>query len=134
MRALLLSLLFASAAFGQAGTLEGTVRDAATGEVLPGANVSIVGTTRGAVTGLDGRFAIRDVPTGTHAVRVAVAGFNAFDATLTIDGETTFEVELHVDPRILEISTGDSYMPLVPLSPFASRVWSREEIQRLPVR
>jgi len=44
-------LLFMTAgAVAQTGTIEGTVTDAATGEVMAGVNVSLIGTTKGAAT------------------------------------------------------------------------------------
>ena len=44
------------------GKLAGTIKDAETGEALPGVNVLIVGTTMGATTDLDGRYFILNVP------------------------------------------------------------------------
>lgn len=47
------------------GTINGVVRDLATGETMPGVNVIIEGTLRGASTDADGRFTIPSVTPGT---------------------------------------------------------------------
>lgn len=59
----------------QNGTIQGTVTEASTGEVLPGANVLLVGTDRGTATGADGRFRITSVEPGTYSVRVTFIGY-----------------------------------------------------------
>ena len=41
---------------GVTGKISGTIKDANTGEPLPGANVVLVGTTQGAATDLDGNY------------------------------------------------------------------------------
>ena len=51
-------LLLAHSALS-AATLKGRVRDAETGEPLPGANVYLENADRGTSTGLDGEFEIR---------------------------------------------------------------------------
>ncbi|QXD15974.1 DUF5686 and carboxypeptidase regulatory-like domain-containing protein [Rhodocaloribacter litoris] len=56
--ALLLVWLGAPPVFGQV-LVEGTVRDAATGEPLPAANVHVEGTYRGTITNEDGWYALR---------------------------------------------------------------------------
>ncbi len=57
--------------------IEGTVKDAKTGEVLPGANVLIVGTSLGAVTDLNGHFIVVNVPVGTYDVKASMVGYTS---------------------------------------------------------
>ncbi len=66
--ALLLLLIPVTGAMAQSGKIAGTVRDASTGEALPGVNVVIDGTTQGAVTDLNGFYNILNVRPGTYAV------------------------------------------------------------------
>jgi len=72
------------------GAIAGTVRDAGTGEALPGANVVVVGTTYGTSTGADGTFRIPNLETGRYDVRVSFVGYRSRTRSVTIrDGETT---------------------------------------------
>ncbi|HEU4586790.1 MAG TPA: carboxypeptidase regulatory-like domain-containing protein, partial [Gemmatimonadaceae bacterium] len=49
-----------------AGQVSGHVIDAASGQPVPGVQITIVGTTLGAMTLEDGRYAIPNVPDGVH--------------------------------------------------------------------
>ena len=60
-------LLLAHSALS-AAVLKGRVRDAETGEPLPGANVYLENADRGASTGLDGEFEIGGVAEGSHTL------------------------------------------------------------------
>jgi iron complex outermembrane receptor protein len=55
-------------------TVKGKVTDAETGEGLIGATVSVVGTTRGAQTDIDGNYSV-DVPAGSTQLRFAYTGY-----------------------------------------------------------
>ena len=57
------------------GILAGRVLDAESGETLPGVNVIVVGTSRGAATDMDGRFEIPNLRAGEYSVRVSFIGF-----------------------------------------------------------
>ncbi|MBK7256919.1 MAG: carboxypeptidase-like regulatory domain-containing protein [Ignavibacteriae bacterium] len=59
------------------GTVEGTVRDAQTGDPLPGANVMILKTSLGASTDMDGKFIIRNVPSGLPQSPGGVRGISS---------------------------------------------------------
>jgi iron complex outermembrane receptor protein len=63
----------ASQAARQAGRIVGTVTDE-NRQAVPGAQVNLVGTRLGALTGPDGRFRITGVPAGTYDVRVQRIG------------------------------------------------------------
>ena len=56
-------------------TLQGVVRDSATGEVLPHARVELVDLRRTAESNLDGRFALVSVPGGVHQLSVQYIGY-----------------------------------------------------------
>ncbi len=56
-------------------TITGIVKDSQTGEALPGANVTLVKTSLGASTDVDGRYAIRDVPPGSYTLRATYVGY-----------------------------------------------------------
>lgn len=71
--ALMLSSPLPAAA--QSGALMGTVRDASTGEELVGVNVLIVGTGVGAVTDLQGRYTLKNVPAEPFDLRFSYVGY-----------------------------------------------------------
>lgn len=70
VRTPLLFLIFLQLCFsltadaGASITLSGTVRDAKSGEPLPGANVVFTGTGLGAATDASGRYALRGISAG----------------------------------------------------------------------
>lgn len=63
------------------GKIVGRVVDATTGQGLADVGVQIVGTTLGVSTGVDGRFFVANVPTGTVTVHVRRIGFAAKTVT-----------------------------------------------------
>ena len=68
------------------GGLSGTVRDASTGQPLPGANVIIEGTSTGASTNADGRYQIQNVPSGRYAVRANFVGYQSATQSVQLGG------------------------------------------------
>ncbi len=69
------SLVLLPSAYGQTGRITGTVIDAETGVPLPGVNVVIEGTQRGASTDADGHYTIQDVAPGTYSLRASFIGY-----------------------------------------------------------
>ncbi|HKL17930.1 MAG TPA: carboxypeptidase regulatory-like domain-containing protein, partial [Halalkalibaculum sp.] len=93
MSIMLFSLLLFSAAGAIAqntGTLEGVVTDEATGEVMPGVNVTLIGTTKGAATNESGEYQIRNVEPGQYRVKASFLGYATYqsDAVSLEAGET----------------------------------------------
>lgn len=130
MRLLLLGLLVAATAHAQTGTISGTVRDAATGEALPGANVRVDGTHLGAATDIDGRFVIRDVPVGTYDVVASFAGYEiAAQRGVRIPLRKPDGLSFDLRTMTLCYCYVGYVPPLLSRSPFTSRVWTgRQEV------
>lgn len=76
------------------GELRGTVRDAATGEPLPGANVLVEGTVIGASCDRRGRFALLGLPPGSYTVTVSLVGYERRRSTVTIGAEAPAELDV----------------------------------------
>ena len=57
-----------------AGTVRGKAVDASTKEALVGANVLVVGTTRGTATDVDGKFSL-SLPPGPYNLEVSILGY-----------------------------------------------------------
>lgn len=63
-------------------TLSGFVRDALTGEVLPGASVYVPRLRKGTSASAAGVFTLADLPSGAHRVRVSYVGYAVVDTVL----------------------------------------------------
>jgi len=70
-------------------TLSGTVKDAKSGEPLPGANVVFVGTGFGASTDVNGRYTIRGISAGEYPVKVSFVGYQTYESKLTVNPPAT---------------------------------------------
>jgi TonB-dependent starch-binding outer membrane protein SusC len=78
-----------SVAAAQEGAVEGTVTDARTGQVIGSAQVSIVGTQRGTLSGSQGQYRIPNVTPGEVEVRATFIGYRTATQTVTVGtGET----------------------------------------------
>lgn len=62
-------------AFQGRGELSGSVKDAKTGETIPGATVQILETTLGAVTNGNGFYTIKNIPAKTYSVQASFVGY-----------------------------------------------------------
>lgn len=91
------SLGIARPALAQQGAIQGTVRDAATGEPIATATVLVVGTARGSFADENGSYRI-DLSAGTYTIRAALIGYEAVSRRVTVvAGETaTVDFELPV--------------------------------------
>ena len=97
---LLISLfltVFSASAQVPKGIVKGSVTDAATGDRVVGASVSIVGTTHGTISDQQGVFLLTDVPSGQHVLQVSYVGYSTvrIDDVIVKDGaETTLDITL----------------------------------------
>ncbi|UOQ72377.1 TonB-dependent receptor [Hymenobacter cellulosilyticus] len=98
-----LPLLAAPAAWAQ-GPVAGTVADARTGTVLPGATVLLDGAVVG-VTDATGTFILPAVPAGAHELRVTFLGYDALRQT--VQGQAT-EQRLTLGLQTGGILTGEA--------------------------
>ena len=72
---ILLLLMDTSAMATTAGKITGVITDAATGESLPGANVALEGTRKGATTDAEGRYLILAVDPGMYTIAATMVGY-----------------------------------------------------------
>jgi TonB-linked SusC/RagA family outer membrane protein len=79
-------------ATAQTGTIAGTVTEAASAETLPGANVQIVGTQRGASTDAQGAYRITGVQPGTYEVRASFIGYQSQTREVSVEAGETAQV------------------------------------------
>jgi hypothetical protein len=95
---LLAHVLFATLGFGASGTIGGIVRDAHTGEPLPGANIAIVKTSLGASSDYKGSYVIREVPPGRHTLRATYVGYKQKEVLIEITDQQSLKQDFKLVP------------------------------------
>jgi outer membrane receptor protein involved in Fe transport len=123
---------------GTTGKIAGAVRDQATKKPLVGANVTVVGTDRGAVTGLDGGYAILNLPPGVYGLRVGMLGYKSLLVrNVRVSVDLTAQINADLEPTVLE--TGESVTvvaerPLIrPDMTSSLATVGTDEIEALPI-
>jgi TonB-dependent receptor len=82
--------------------IAGVVKDAQTGDPLPGANVILVGTAIGSSTDLNGRYAIKAVPPGTYTLRVTYIGYETKEMSVTVGASSQITADVSMVSTVLE--------------------------------
>jgi outer membrane receptor protein involved in Fe transport len=102
---LLLTVTLLAPALVQAqvpGTIEGTVKDKETGQLLDYANVLLVGTTRGTMSLGGGLFYFQGMPPGTYTVKILYLGYAPVEQTVTIASGETAKLTFSLETVIVE--------------------------------
>lgn len=94
----MLGALTAAQAKAQTGSINGRVLDAVSKTPVVAAQVQVVGTTRGAVTGDDGGFRIPGLRPGSYNIRVLRLGFQSANKSVTVGDGATAEAEFLISP------------------------------------
>ena len=124
---------------GTTGKISGVIKDKTTGGPVPGAAVSIEGTTIGSLTNADGAYVILNVPVGTYTVKAQLVGYGSIEVEnirVSIDLTTIYDFDL----TPLTVETGEVVVvraerPLIQQDQTATlTIVSKEEIQHLPTR
>lgn len=130
---------FGSVTFAQtAGKIAGTVKDQGSGEALPGANVTIVGTAFGASADSEGRYFILNVPPGTYTVKASFIGFKAIStenvrASVGLTAEVNFELETSVVEGEEVVITSEASLVEKSLTASQTSIGTSELDNTLPV-
>jgi TonB-linked SusC/RagA family outer membrane protein len=85
--------------FAQSRLITGTVKDKSSGETIPGATVTLKGTTNGTSTDQNGSFSI-NIPDKGAVLTVSFIGYTVLE--LTVDNRDTYEIALSPDVKTLE--------------------------------
>ena len=119
------------------GKVQGTVRDAQSGEALPGANVVIDGTQRGAVTDANGFYVILLVDPGTYSMTGSMVGYDAQRQTdIRVQSDLTTTVDLQIREKTLElgeITVIAERPPVEPDKTTSKYIMSAEELESVPI-
>jgi len=127
--------LFATPLTAQGG-LAGRVVDQTTGRPVAGADVLVMGTHALGRADVEGRYQIRAVPAGTHAIQVRFIGYRPVvitDVVVATNRTTTLDARL--EPLPVELATLDvrpSFFPAHETAPESRLQFSAEEIRRAP--
>jgi TonB-linked SusC/RagA family outer membrane protein len=90
---------FTGEVFSQQNTVSGKVTDAATGVGIPGTNITVQGTTTGAISDENGDFTIQ-VPSGDAVLEFSFVGY--ISQTIPLEGRTIINVTLEEDLILLD--------------------------------
>ena len=129
-------LLSATMARAQnAGTIEGTVTKEKTGEVLPGVNVILTGTTKGAATNKSGTYQISGIKPGKYRLKATFLGFAPFQSNpLVVKAGETITLDISLEETVRqgnEIVVSGSKRPEKLLeSPITIERVSEEELSK----
>jgi len=106
-------LLPAGSVAQSTGTIAGTVTDAKTGELLPGANILVKDTRLGSATALDGSYKIANVPAGAQTIVVTFIGYYSQESRVNVPASAPVTVDFALKESALEmgevIVTGTGY-------------------------
>ena len=86
------------------GILSGTVKDAMTGDALPGVNVIIKGTYYGAATDINGKFKINSISVGSYNVDISLIGYKTVQYTgIQIESNKTKDLDVKLEETVLTL-------------------------------
>jgi len=122
---------------GTTGKISGSVKDAETGESLPGINIIIEGTTLGAASDVDGNFVINNISPGTYVIIASGVGLQSkrfIDVKIVADFTTDLDFEMSTESIDLETVVVQAVAPLIRKDLTSSHVAiDSEQIESLPV-
>ena len=87
----------------QTGTVTGTVTDAASGQPIGDAAVSLAGTAVSGTTDLAGRYRLADVPVGEYTVRVRVAGYGTREQEVTVAAGSSQVADFRLAASVIDL-------------------------------
>lgn len=102
LRVVIAICALAAQSFSQNAVLTGFVKDSLTREPLVGANIALLGTTRGAASSAEGRFIIREIPSGEYTVRVSFIGYSDVEISVTVSNVDSLFIEALLQPEQIE--------------------------------
>lgn len=87
------------------GRIVGRIIDANTGQGLPDVGVQVVGTTLGAMSGVDGRYAVPNVPAGTITIQVRRLGYQPKTVTgVMLNADQTLEQNITMESATITLA------------------------------
>jgi iron complex outermembrane recepter protein len=84
------------------GTVSGIVRDITDGGILTGANVSVVGQTRGSTANLEGMYTLT-LEAGTYQLRATFIGYTPIRETVTVVSGQNVNLDFNLRPDLIGV-------------------------------
>lgn len=109
----LMLLLAVPMLFGQIKSISGTIRNSATLEPLPYANIVIKGTYLGGTSNVDGYYYLSGLSHDSLQVVCSYMGYNTFSKQFHYEGNTHIIIPIHMKPQTLggeEVVVEDSLL------------------------
>ena len=92
-----------NSAYGQgSGKIVGKVIDKGSGDVLPFANIQLIGTSLASSTDLGGEFIIPQVPAGDYNLTTTYIGYQEQTIAITVVAGSTLELDIELDYAAFE--------------------------------
>ncbi len=120
----------------QTGDIHGVVSDSVTKQRIPFANVTVVGTPRGAATNNLGFYLIPKLPPGTYELSASVIGFVKVIKSVTVRVGQSTEVDFLLPPTTIEskeVLVGVTRTPLELERRTSVHVLEKQDIKMIPV-
>ncbi len=131
-------LAVATTASAQQGRIAVRVTDAATQQPVSQAQVQLVGTTLGGLTGADGRAIIRGVAPATHQVRVLRVGYAEQKKPVTVTGNEEATVDFALAQVAVSlapvVTTATGEQRRVEIGNSVAQIDARKVVEEAPVR
>jgi outer membrane receptor protein involved in Fe transport len=136
--ALMLSVFLGASLIAQtSGKISGVISDKSSGDPLPGVNISVVNSTLGASTDVDGFYVILNVPVGSHDVQIEYIGYKQVNVKgLRVFVDNTTELSRALEEAVNEGDVEEviAQRVLIRKNETNSRqIKTSEEIKNLPV-
>ena len=89
----------------QTATLRGLVVDSTSNEILPGANIILVGMSKGTASDNQGKFIIRKILPGDYKIKTTYVGYKENEIDLRLKAGRITEIVIKLNPVSLEGQT-----------------------------
>ena len=101
---LIVQLLLSTSLYaGVIGKISGVIKDSETGDPLPGANIIVDGTNRGAAADADGRYLILNMQPGNYTLRVQMIGYQTVRVTdVKVYSDRITKIDCELSLTVLE--------------------------------
>lgn len=83
------------------GTVRGRVFDKDTKDPLPGATIMVKGTSIGAASDLNGRYIIRNAPSGQQTLTISYIGYNSTTIDLNLPDNGDIEQDIYLEAKAI---------------------------------